>query len=122
MYAGRKKKDEEFRKICESYKKMPSMQMHAEQKSYLQKVRDLRLKFKAEMSVSSSNGGVHAVNHQELISKTKELSLQNIVPDFDLNLFRDAQAIFSEKVEKDLKQLPLVVNADCGTKFIEMGR
>lgn len=40
------------------------------------------------------------------IDKTKEPDLNNFVPEYDLKLFRDAQALASEKIEEELKSLP----------------
>jgi histone acetyltransferase MYST2 len=44
--------------------------------------------------------------------------LAGIVSDYDLQLFRDAQALASENIENELKQLP----ASKGTKFVTMGK
>lgn len=69
------------------------------------------------------------------IDKTKEPDLNNFVPEYDLKLFRDAQALASEKIEEELKSLPstkgklvliqfrFFLHLYCtGTKCIEMGK
>lgn len=103
-----RKKREEFRKkALENYKKSPRALPTSEQKQYLIKIKDLRAKFKLE-----------EVDEKPSIDKNREPDLSNFVPDYDLKLFRDAQAISSEKIEEDLKTQPNTK----GTKYIEMGK
>lgn len=78
----RKKRDEMRKKAMEVYKK--NGKGHAatgEMKQYLQKVKDLRAKFKVEQ--------VEDVKPH--VDKNREPDLSNFVPDYDLRLFRDAQ-------------------------------
>lgn len=107
-YTERKKREEMRKKAIENYKKTSGGHPTSDQKQYLLKVKDLRAKFKAE-----ANEDV-----KPIVDKNKQPSLNNIVPDYDLKLFRDAQAIASEKIEEDLKTLPNTK----GTKYIEMGK
>lgn len=105
---GERKKREDFRKkALDIFRKSPRTLPTNEQKQYLQKVKDLRAKFKIE-----------DVDEKPTVDKNHEPSLSNFVPDYDLKLFRDAQAISSEKIEEDLKTQPNTK----GTKYIEMGK
>lgn len=107
--AVERKKREDFRKkALEVFRKTPKGHTTPEMKQYLQKVKDMRAKFKPEI--------VEDVKPN--IDKSKEPDLSNFVPDYDLKLFRDAQAIASEKIEEDLKSQPNTK----GTKYIEMGK
>ncbi|KAH0820484.1 hypothetical protein GEV33_002307 [Tenebrio molitor] len=98
-----------IKKALEYHKKSPRPQPTQEQKQYLQKIRDIHLKFKSEP--------VEEIKPQNP-DKNREPDLSNFVPDYDLKLFRDAQALASEKIEEDLKTQPNTK----GTKCIEMGR
>mgnify|MGYP000426815241 CR=1 FL=1 len=40
------------------------------------------------------------------VDKSREPDLNNFVPEYDLKLFRDAQALASERIEEELKSLP----------------
>ncbi|GAB0095991.1 hypothetical protein DMENIID0001_114370 [Sergentomyia squamirostris] len=107
-FVERKKRDDERRKALVAYdpsKKFPS----PEQKAYLQKIRDIRAKHKATPLANS---------HPLAVDKKKEPSLAGIVSEYDLQLFRDAQALAAENIESELKALP----ASKGTKYISMGK
>lgn len=104
----RKKREELRKKALESYRKSPRSQISQDQKQYLQKIRDIHLKFKFEPPEDI----------KPQIDKTREPDLSNFVPDYDLKMFRDAQALASEKIEDDLKIQPNTK----GTKCIEMGK
>lgn len=106
-YLERKKREEMRKKIFENWKKASRSQVIVEQKQYMQKIKEMRVKFKTE--------GKETVG---TVDKNKEPNLNNIVPEYDLKLFRDAQAIASDKIEEDLKTLPNTK----GTKYIEMGK
>ncbi|KAF5303853.1 hypothetical protein FQR65_LT08111 [Abscondita terminalis] len=106
-YLDRKKREDMRKKIFESWKKAQRSQVSIDQKQYMQKIKEMRVKFKSD---GKESGGI--------LDKNKEPNLSNIVPDYDLKLFRDAQAIASEKIEEDLKTLPNTK----GTKYIEMGK
>ncbi|XP_060527535.1 histone acetyltransferase KAT7 isoform X3 [Cylas formicarius] len=105
---GERKKREEIRnKAVEQHRNSPKP-ITQEQKQYLAKVKDLRSKFKIEpMEDIKPN-----------VDKSKEPDLSNFVPEYDLKLFRDAQALASERIEEELKSLP----STKGTKYIEMGK
>lgn len=100
----RKKRSEERAKAFYEPKKPAT----ADQKAYLQKIRDIRSKFKPN---PKHNNDDH--RHDE-----REPNLSGIVSDYDLQLFRDAQAIASENIENELKQLP----CQGSVKFLVMGK
>ncbi|KAJ8942204.1 hypothetical protein NQ318_021091 [Aromia moschata] len=104
----RKKREEIRKKNLDFHKKSPRAPLTADQKQFLQRIRDIHGKFKTEP----------IEDIKPCIDKTREPSLSHFVPDYDLKLFRDAQALASEKIEEDLKSLP----STKGTKYIEMGK
>lgn len=104
-YLERKKRDEIRKKHLEYHKKSPRPPATLEQKAYIQKIKDWRSKVKLE-NVEVNNKPNH------------EPDLNNFVSEYDLKLFRDAQAMASEKIEEDLKMQPNTK----GTKYIEMGK
>ncbi|XP_017784589.1 PREDICTED: histone acetyltransferase KAT7 [Nicrophorus vespilloides] len=104
-----RKKREEIRKAKKTSGSM-------EQKAYLQKIKDNRLKYKNDLLMG--NDQESSCNTKMAINKNREPNLENFVPEYDLKLFRDAQALASEKIEDDLKTQPNTK----GTKYIEMGK
>ncbi|KAK9738897.1 MYST family zinc finger domain [Popillia japonica] len=103
----RKKREDARKKQIETSKKSPRAQAIQDQKIYQQKIKDIRkLKIEASEDVKPH------------IDKNREPDLSNFVSDYDLKLFRDAQAIASEKIEEELKTQPNTK----GTKYIEMGK
>ncbi|CAO1357510.1 unnamed protein product [Diamesa tonsa] len=109
----RKKREDERRKAMTELdpKKPPS----AEQKAYQQKIRDMRAKFKPLPSTNDKHNIKERCRTDE-----KEPSLSGVVSDYDLQLFRDSQAIASENIENELKQLPTARGG--GTKYVTMGK
>lgn len=102
----RRKRVEERSKALKELepKKTPT----AEQKAYQQKIRDIRSKFKpAPRSQDDSRGDEH------------EPLLSGAVSEYDLQLFRDAQALASENIENELTKLPC---RGSGTKWVIMGK
>lgn len=108
MLEERKKREESRKKALEFHKKTPKPHANSEQKQYLQKVRDMRAKVKLEPTEDI----------KPCVDKTKEPNLSNFVSEYDLKLFQDAQAVASDMIEEDLKNLP----SSKGTKYIEMGK
>lgn len=92
----RNKREEIRKKAIEYHLKSPRSPPTTEQKQYLQKIRDIRFKFK----------GDQIEDIKPSVDKSKEPDFNHFVPDYDLKLFRDAQALASEKIEADLKLLP----------------
>lgn len=104
----RKKRMEERAKAQKEYE--PKKPQTAEQKAYLQKIRDLRAKFKPTKPVDDSKS----------FMDDREPNLNGCVSDYDLQLFRDAQAIGSENIENELNAVS--DNGLCGTKYVVMGK
>lgn len=104
----RKKRVEERLKATKDYE--PKKPQTPEQKAYLQKIRDIRQKFKPSKPVDDSKS----------LMDDREPNLSGIVSDYDLQLFRDAQAIGSENIENELNLLS--ENGLCGTKYVVMGK
>lgn len=86
-----------------------------EQKAYQMKIKDLRADF---IPTSMSPGRVqHNHNHntqEKEDCKQKEPNLKRYVPEYDLKLFQEAQAVASEKIENDLLKWP----PERGTKYV----
>lgn len=80
----RKKREDMRKKALDVFKKTPKGHQTAEMKQYLQRVKDLRAKFKME---AMEDVKPH-------VDKNREPDLKNFVPDYDLKLFRDAQVSF----------------------------
>ncbi|KAK9880060.1 hypothetical protein WA026_008574 [Henosepilachna vigintioctopunctata] len=104
----RKKREDNRKKALEIFRKSPKVTVLQDQKQNLQRIKEIRAKFKFEP----------AEEPKIATDKTKEPNLEDFVSDYDLKLFRDAQAIASEKIEEDLKTQPNTK----GTKYIEMGK
>lgn len=84
----------------------PKKSQSVEQKSYQIKIEDLRANFKPNPpSPTRHQPHINNLNNHQLELK-KEPSLNGYVPDYDLRLFREAQALASEKLETDLLKLP----------------
>ncbi|XP_058790061.1 histone acetyltransferase KAT7 [Phymastichus coffea] len=124
VYKERKKKDEERKRVLSGMgKKSPKGGYQTiEQRNYQQKIKDLRGKFKTPLSdgnESDSRGETQGID------KTRQPSLIGLTSDYDLKLFLEAQAVASEKIEKDLKELGYDGegrNGGIGTRCIEMGK
>lgn len=85
-------------------------QVTVEQKTYQLKIRDIRNKF---VPTTGSPTRHPVNNHNRGDSREyREPPLTGLVSDYDLQLFREAQAVASEKIEEELKDLP----AGKGTK------
>lgn len=109
-YNESKKREEERKKaLLALNKKSPKSHITPEQRQCQLKVKELRSK-------SDKRGNEDVENSPD--EKDREPKLTNIVSDYDLKLFQEAQALASEKIEEDLKGLPYVK----GTKYIEMGK
>lgn len=104
LFERKKRSDERVKAHSDFEPKKPQT---TEQKNYLQKIRELRSKFKP----TSKQNDDH--RHDE-----KEPNLNGIVSEYDLQLFRDAQALASENIENELKQLP----CQGSVKFLVMGK
>lgn len=114
----RKKRDEDAKKICNFSSSNVDMtkkqQQIAEQKANILKIKDIRNKFKPIIS----NNTITFENQKPPIGKEREPVLEGVVSDYDLQLFREAQALASENIEEELNGLP----PSKGTKYILMGK
>lgn len=100
----RKRVEERAKALKELEAKKPAS---TEQKAYQQKIRDIRLKFKPTPR-----------SHDDPRDEG-EPNLTGAVSEYDLQLFRDAQAIASENIENELTKLPC---RGSGTKWVIMGK
>ncbi|CAL4073736.1 unnamed protein product, partial [Meganyctiphanes norvegica] len=87
--------------------KSPRPNASNEQRNYCNKVRDAREK------LSEIRPG-----EDEMADRDRQPSLRGMTPEWDLQLFLEAQASASEKIEDDLRGLPDTK----GIRYIEMGR
>lgn len=84
-----------------------------EQKAYQLKVKEIRSEFKP--NPPSPMRHISHVNINPPLELKREPNLMGFVSDYDLQLFREAQAIASEKMEMDLLKLP----PERGTKYVK---
>lgn len=107
----RLQREEERKKATILYDPMKKSST-VEQKAYQLKVKEIRSSFKPNPP-SPMRHMSHANINQPLELK-REPNLMGFVSDYDLQLFREAQAIASEKMEMDLLKLP----PERGTKYV----
>jgi len=81
----------------------------SEQKAYLEKVKQERLVKEELMSQD---------DEEDIPVTEREMNLKGLTSNWDLDMFREAQARASKVIEEQLKGLPDVK----GTKYMEMGR
>uniref|UniRef100_A0A0A1WFW4 Histone acetyltransferase n=1 Tax=Zeugodacus cucurbitae TaxID=28588 RepID=A0A0A1WFW4_ZEUCU len=86
-----------------------------EQNEFLTKIRESRTRFRP---IAAAINTEKVKLEKDCTDEDREPSLIGLVPDYDLQMFRDAQAIASEKVEDELKDLPV----GKGIKYITMGK
>lgn len=72
-----------------------------EQKEFVNKIKESRAKFKPLSATLSTN---KVKKENDCPDEDREPCLNGLVPDYDLQLFREAQAIASEKIENELKE------------------
>lgn len=94
--------------LLDPEKKPPTV----EQKAYQLKIRDVRNKFATSTGSPTRSPSIGLNNHRGDVREYREPKLTGLVSDYDLQLFREAQAVASEKIEDELKDLP----AGKGTK------
>lgn len=102
----RRKRVEERAKALKEFE--PKKPASSDQKAYQQKIRDIRAKFKPPPK-----------SHDDSRNDDNEPNLSGAVSSYDLQLFRDAQAIASENIENELTKLPC---RGSGTKWVIMGK
>ncbi|XP_076227270.1 lysine acetyltransferase chameau isoform X3 [Nomia melanderi] len=123
FHKDRKKREEERKKAvgCLAKKSPKGVHQTTEQRNYQLKVRELRNKWKGNTGDGNETDSENELQGNE---KDRQPRLTNLTPDYDLKLFMEAQAIASEKIEKELKELDYDGegrNAG-GTRVIEMGK
>ncbi|XP_058125297.1 histone acetyltransferase KAT7 [Anopheles ziemanni] len=119
LLVERKQREEERRRSVPVYENSKKIQT-PEQKIYAQKIRDIRARFKPTPPPPPAPGTERPkpLLDQEGNEIEPEPNLDGIVPDYDLQLFREAQALASESIEKELGDMV----TGKGTKYISMGR
>lgn len=106
----RQQREEERNKALILYE--PSKKQHTvDQKAYQMKVKDIRNKFKPPLSSPSRSCHPSVYFNKDT---DREPNLTGIVSDYDLQLFREAQAMSSEKIEEELKD----IQTGKGTKYV----
>ncbi|XP_065355677.1 histone acetyltransferase KAT7 [Calliphora vicina] len=86
-----------------------------EQKEFYSKMKESRARFKPIAEVVNCD---KVKLEKDCNDEDREPSLIGLVPDYDLQLFRDAQALASEQIEDEVKDLPI----GKGIKYITMGK
>ncbi|XP_050668624.1 histone acetyltransferase KAT7 [Leptidea sinapis] len=99
------------RKAVATMVQRPRAQPTIEQRAYQLKVKDMRSKWKGSHELK-------AMTNNEDLNEDKEPVLDGFVPDYDLRLFRDAQALAAVKVEEELDEIA----SDRGTRYVVMGK
>ncbi|KAL6268383.1 hypothetical protein P5V15_001518 [Pogonomyrmex californicus] len=122
FYKERKKREEERKKAIANLAKKPKgVHQTTEQRNYQLKVREMRNKWKGNTGDGNESDSGGELQGNE---KDKQPRLNNLTPDYDLKLFMEAQAIASEKIEKELKELDYDGEGrnGGGTRVVEMGK
>ncbi|CAH0581578.1 unnamed protein product [Chrysodeixis includens] len=85
-----------------------------EQRAYQLKVKDMRSKWKGSQELREKL----AASGNEEMTEDREPILEGFAPDYDLRLFREAQALAAIKIEEELGDIP----TDKGTRYVVMGK
>ncbi|XP_029166062.1 histone acetyltransferase KAT7 isoform X2 [Nylanderia fulva] len=122
FYKERKKREDERKKAVTNLAKKPKgVHQTTEQRNYQLKVREMRNKWKGSTGDGNESDSGGELQGNE---KDRQPRLTNLTPDYDLKLFMEAQAIASEKIEKELKELDYDGEGrnGGGTRVVEMGK
>ncbi|KAG7213820.1 hypothetical protein KM043_003034 [Ampulex compressa] len=123
FHKERKKREEDRKKAVSILGKKSPKGMHqtTEQRNYQLKVRELRSKWKGQAGDGNESDSSAEIQGNE---KDRQPRLSNLTPDYDLKLFMEAQAIASEKIEKELKELDYDGEGRSagGTRVVVMGK
>ncbi|XP_012232018.1 histone acetyltransferase KAT7 isoform X2 [Linepithema humile] len=122
FHKERKKREEERKKAIANLAKKPKgVHQTTEQRNYQLKVREMRNKSKSNIGDGNESDSGGELQGNE---KDKQPRLNNLTPDYDLKLFMEAQAIASEKIEKELRELDYDGEGrnGGGTRVVEMGK
>ncbi|XP_052748763.1 histone acetyltransferase KAT7 isoform X2 [Galleria mellonella] len=85
-----------------------------DQRAYQLKVKDMRSKWKGSQELREK---LAAAGNEET-GEEREPILEGFAPDYDLRLFREAQALAAIKIEEELGDMP----SDRGTRYVVMGK
>jgi histone acetyltransferase MYST2 len=117
----RQKRDEERKKMSTS-EVVRKGQLTNEQRQYQQRIKDIRSKFKPTSTTPVVTTAATLQEKKDMRAKEekeeREANLNGIVSEYDLMLFREAQAVASENIENELRQY----SSTKGTKFVAMGK
>lgn len=123
FFKDRKKREDDRKKAISNLGKKSPKGVHQtnEQRNYQLKIKDLRSKWKGPSTDTneSDSGG-----ENQGIEKDRQPRLSDLTSDYDLKLFMEAQAVASEKIEKELKELDYDGDNknSGGTRLVEMGK
>ncbi|CAK1600656.1 unnamed protein product [Parnassius mnemosyne] len=101
------------RRALHALQQRPRAMPTIEQRAYQLKVKDMRSKWKGSQELREKLAA-----SSEEVSDEREPVLEGFAPDYDLRLFREAQALAAIKIEEELGDLP----SDKGTRYVVMGK
>ncbi|XP_033225210.1 histone acetyltransferase KAT7 isoform X3 [Belonocnema kinseyi] len=123
FFKERKKREEDRKKAITNLGKKSPKGVHQtnEQRNYQLKIKELR---KRSKSPSGDANESDSAGENVEAEKDRQPRLKNLTSDYDLKLFMEAQAIASEKIEKELKELDYDGDGrnGGGTRLVEMGK
>ncbi|XP_011309579.1 histone acetyltransferase KAT7 isoform X3 [Fopius arisanus] len=123
FYKERKKHEDERKKALTNMGKKSPKVMHQtnDQRNYQLKVKDLRSK---RSRPNGDGNDSDSEGEPPGIEKDRQPRLTGLTSDYDLKLFMEAQALASEKIEKELNDLDYEGEGrnGGGTKCVEMGK
>ncbi|XP_045447492.1 histone acetyltransferase KAT7 [Melitaea cinxia] len=99
------------RRALAALQQRPRAMPTIEQRAYQLKVKDMRSKWKGSQELRS-------MPTNEEMGEEREPVLEGFAPDYDLRLFRDAQALAAVKIEEELGDIA----TDKGTRYVVMGK
>ncbi|XP_064072138.1 histone acetyltransferase KAT7 [Vanessa tameamea] len=99
------------RRALAALQQRPRAMPTIEQRAYQLKVKDMRSKWKGSQELRS-------MPTNEDLGEEREPVLEGFAPDYDLRLFRDAQALAAVKIEEELGD----ISTDKGTRYVVMGK
>ncbi|XP_049868186.1 histone acetyltransferase KAT7 [Pectinophora gossypiella] len=89
-----------------------------EQRAYQLKVKDMRSKWKGSQELREKLATVGG----EEMNEEREPILEGFAPDYDLRLFREAQALAAIKIEEELQDIPTDRETNLYSRFVVMGK
>ncbi|XP_068632439.1 histone acetyltransferase KAT7 isoform X2 [Battus philenor] len=101
------------RRALAALQQRPRAMPTIEQRAYQLKVKDMRSKWKGSQELREKLAA-----SSEEVNDEREPVLEGFAPDYDLRLFREAQALAAIKIEEELGDLP----SDKGTRYVVMGK